>query len=241
MNFALLYRAIVRRQPRSFARDNELPVYLGLLVLGAAILSVELMSEGVAAGEEAIRHAAFQSASIMTTTGFSSTDFNTWPVLALMTIVGLMFVGGSAGSTSGSVKVVRHVLLGRILRRELDQTVHPEIVVPVRLNRAVVDERTLRAVAAFILLYIGIFFAGAALLAVDAARTGIELAPLDAVAAAATTLGNNGPGLGFAGPMGSFEPFSDLSTALMVVLMWLGRLEIIPILVLFTRHYWRSV
>ena len=91
-----------------------------------------------------------------------------------------MFVGGSAGSTTGSVKVVRHLLLGKILRREIDQTLHPEIVLPVRLNRRVVDERTLRAVSSFILLYIGIFILGAALLAIDAARTGLPLSPFDA-------------------------------------------------------------
>ena len=168
----------------------------------------------------------------MTTTGFASTDFATWPVLASMTLVGLMFVGGSAGSTSGSVKVVRHLLLGKILRREVDQTVHPEVVLPVRLNRRVVDERTLRAVSSFVLLYIGIFVVGATLLAVDAARTGLELSAFDAIAAAATTLGNIGPGFGVAGPYGSFEPFSDFSTVVMVGLMWLGRLEVIPIVVL---------
>ena len=89
---------------------------------------------------------------------------------------------------------------------------HPEVVLPVRLNRRVVDERTLRAVSSFILLYIGIFVVGTALLAIDAARTGLELSVFDAVAACATTLGNVGPGFGIAGPYGSFEPFSDFST-----------------------------
>jgi trk system potassium uptake protein len=239
-NFALLYRALVRKQPRAFVRDDEFRLYVTLLVLGSVILATELITENVVAGETAIRHAVFQAVSVMTTTGFANADFNLWPVLAVMTVVGLMFVGGSAGSTSGAVKVVRHLLLGKILRREVDQTVHPEVVAPVRLNRAVVDERTLRAVSSFILLYIGIFVVGAALLALDAARTGIQLAPIDAIAVAATAIGNIGPAFGVAGPMGSFEPFSDVSTALMIVLMWLGRLEIIPILVLFTRHYWRS-
>ncbi len=109
-----------------------------------------------------------------------------------------------------------------------------------RLNRAVVDERTLRAASSFILLYIGIFVVGAALLAMDAARTGLDLSVLDAVAASATTLGNVGPAFGVAGPFGSFAPFSDVSTGIMIVLMWLGRLEVIPIVVLFTRHYWRN-
>ena len=240
MNFALLYRAFVRRQPRVLARDEELRLYLGILSLASLVLAVLLATENIAGGEAAARHAIFQTISIMTTTGFATVDFALWPPLAAMTLVALMFVGGSAGSTSGSVKVIRHLLLGRILRRELDQTVHPEVVAPVRLNRQVVDERTLRAVSSFILLYMGIFIVGAGLLAIDAARVGLELSVLEAVAAAATTLGNVGPGFGFAGPVGSFAPFSDFSTVVMTVLMWLGRLEVIPIVVLASRHYWRN-
>ena len=240
-NFALMYQAFMRRHPRVFARDEEFRLYIGLLAVGSIVIGAQLLAEGIATVEAGVRHAVIQTISIMTTTGFVTTDFATWPVLASMTLVGLMFVGGSAGSTSGSVKVVRHLLLGRILRRELDQTVHPEVVLPVRLNRRVVDERTLRAISSFILLYIGIFVVGAALLAMDAARTGLDLSVIDAVAAAATTLGNVGPGFGIAGPYGSFEPFSDFSTAVMISLMWIGRLEVIPIVVLASRHYWRTV
>ena len=199
-NFALMYMALARRNARVFARDEEFRLYLGVLALGSIVIGIELLAEGVATGEEGVRQAVFQAVSIMTTTGFANTDFATWPVLASMTLVGLMFVGGSAGSTSGSVKVVRHLLLGKILRREIDQTVHPEVVLPVRLNRRVVDERTLRAVSSFILLYIGIFVVGATLLAIDAARTGLELSVFDAIAAAATTLGNIGPGFGSPAP-----------------------------------------
>jgi trk system potassium uptake protein TrkH len=238
-NYALSYRSLVRREPRAFARDEEFRLYLGLLLLGGLVLTVELWTEGLATGEAAVRHGVFQAVSLMTTTGFASADFTGWTTLTAMTLIGLMFVGASAGSTSGSIKVVRHLLLGRILRRELHQTLHPELVVPVRMNRRVVDERTLRAIEVFILLYVGLFVVGAGLLAFDAARTGLELGAIDAVAASATTLGNVGPGLGFAGPMGSFAPFSDFSKLVMVALMWLGRLEVIPIVVLFTRAYWR--
>jgi trk system potassium uptake protein TrkH len=240
INFALMYRAIVRRQPRAVARDEELRLYLTLLALGAVVLAAEIWTEDVVPGWSAVREATFTAVSTMTTTGYSVADYNTWPPLALMTIVGLMFVGGSAGSTAGSVKVVRHVLLGKILRREIDQTVHPEIVLPVRLNRAVVDERTLRAVSSFVLLYIGIFIVGALVLALDAARSGLELSTIDAVSVSASMLSNVGPAFGIGGPLGSFEPFSDFSTMVMVVLMWLGRLEIVPIVVLFSRHYWRN-
>ena len=241
INFALLYRALVRRQPRALGRDDEFRLYVVLLAAGALLLGLQLTGEGIAGGEAAVRHAVFQAVSIMTTSGFSSTDFAAWPPLAVMTLIGLMFVGASAGSTSGSVKIVRHVLLGKILSRELDQTVHPEVVLPIRLNRKPVDERTLRAVAAFILLYIGIFIVGASLIALDAARVGLDLSVVEAVGASAAMIGNVGPAFGIAGPLGSYEPFSDASKLLMIVLMWLGRLEIIPVAVLLTRHYWRTV
>jgi trk/ktr system potassium uptake protein len=240
VNFALLYRGIVRRRPGSLARDEELRIYLALVVVAAAVLLSEVLSEGVAQGEEAIRKSLFQATSILTTTGYATADYTTWPTLSLITIVGLMFIGASAGSTSGSVKVLRHLLLGKILRRELDQTVHPELVIPVRFNTSVVEERTLRAVSGFILLYIGIFIIGVIALAVDAAIEGPKLEPLEAIAAAAASLGNIGPALGFAGPFGSFAPFSDVSKAIMIGLMWLGRLEVIPVVVLLTRGYWRT-
>ncbi len=176
----------------------------------------------------------------MTTTGFASVDFALWPALALMALVALMFIGGSAGSTGGSIKVVRHLLLGRVLRRELRQTVHPELVMPIRFNGVVVDERTLRAIIAFVFLYVGIWCAGTAVVAIDAAIQGPGLSAFEALAATATTLGNVGPGVGAQGPMGSFEGFSDVSTVTFVALMWLGRLEVIPVLVLATRNYWRA-
>jgi trk system potassium uptake protein TrkH len=239
INYALTYRAFVRRQPRIALRDEELRLYFVLLALGAAVITAQIWAEGIARGEAAVRHGVFQAASMMTTTGFASADFVTWPALAIMALIGLMFIGGSAGSTSGSIKVVRHVLVGKTLRREVVQTVHPELVQPIRLNGVVVEERTLRAITPFVLLYVGAFVAGASLLAIDAAITGTELGIVGAIAASATTLGNVGPALGFAGPMGSFEPFGDFSTIVMTALMWLGRLEIIPIAVLFTRRYWR--
>jgi trk system potassium uptake protein TrkH len=238
-NFALMYRAIVRRQPHVLPNDEEFRLYVGLVTLAIVVLTVELWTEGVLAGEAAVRAGVFQVLTIHTSTGYSSANFDTWPVLALILLVFLMFIGGSAGSTSGSVKVIRHLLMGRILRRELQQTIHPEIVQPVRFNKVVVDERTLRAISSFVLLYMGVFVLGGALIAVDAARTNLPLGALDIAACVATTMANTGPGLGIAGPYGSFEPFSDFSKIVFVGLMWVGRLELIPVLVLLTRSYWR--
>jgi trk system potassium uptake protein TrkH len=223
-NFALMYRTLVRRQPQALFRDGEARLYVTLLLLGSAIVVTEIWTEDVLPASDSFRAGVFTAVSTMTTTGFSVADYNTWPTLALMTIVGLMFIGGSAGSTTGSVKVVRHLLVGKLLRREIDQTLHPEIVLPVRLNRRVVEERTLRAVSSFVLLYIGIFVIGASALAIDAARTGLDLSVLDAVSVSASMLSNVGPAFGIGGPLGSFEPFSDFSTLVMTGLMWLGRL-----------------
>jgi trk system potassium uptake protein TrkH len=239
-NFALMFRAIVRRHPRALPRDEEFRLYVGLLLLSSIVITVELWLEGVYRGEAAVRAGVFQVLTMMTSTGYSSANFDLWPLLPVILLVGLLFIGGSAGSTSGSVKVIRHLLLGKVLRRELQQTLHPEIVVPIRFNKAVVDERTLRAIASFVLLYIGIFIVGCLLITLDGARTDLPLRPLDIVAATATTMANTGPALGFAGPHGSFEPFSDFSTLVFIVLMWAGRLELIPVLVLATRNYWRN-
>ena len=239
MNFVLLYRGLVRRRPRVFVRDEELRLYMAFVVVASVALLVQLWGYGIAEGEEAIRTAVFQAVSVITTTGFATTDFALWPVISLLTLFALMFAGGSAGSTTGSIKVVRHLLVGKVLRRELSQTVSPEVVMPIRLNGAAVDERTLRAIAAFILLYVGFWAAGATVIAIDSAISDVPLSALDTLAVSASALGNGGPGFGITGPFGSFAPLGDVSKVTMILLMWLGRLEIIPVVVLLTRHYWR--
>jgi trk system potassium uptake protein TrkH len=239
VNFVLLFRAIVRRRPGVLPRDEELRLYVAFVVVASVALTVQLWAYGIFAGEEAVRAGVFQAISIITTTGFATSDFALWPAIAILTLFALMFLGASAGSTSGSIKMVRHLLVGKVLRRELDQTVSPQVVLPIRLNGAAVDERTLRAIAAFILLYVGLWAVGAAVIAVDSAISDVPLGTLDTLAVSASALGNGGPGFGITGPMASFAPLGDVSKLTMIVLMWLGRLEIIPVAVLLTRHYWR--
>jgi len=238
-NFALMYVGFVRRRPHAFVRDEEFRLYVAIAIIASAALAAMLWGYGIAEGEEAVRTGFFQAVSIITTTGQASADFAFWPALLLLVLFALMFVGGSAGSTGGSIKVVRHLLLGKVLRREIDQTVSPEVVMPIRLNGSPVDERTLRAVAAFILLYVGAWAVGASVIAIDSAITGAGLGTLDSLAASATALGNIGPGFGVTGKMGSFATLGDASKITMIGLMWVGRLEIVPVVVLLTRHYWR--
>ncbi|HET7743431.1 MAG TPA: TrkH family potassium uptake protein [Gaiellaceae bacterium] len=238
-NFALLFRGLARRRPRAFLQDEEFRVYLALAALAAIVLTTELWSYGLVHGEAAIRAGVFQAVSLVTTTGYTTVDFGFWPVLVLLSLFALMFVGASAGSTGGSIKVVRHLLLAKILRRELDQTVSPNVVMPVRLNGASVDEPALRAISSFVLLYVGAWAVGAAIIAIDSAISGVGLGTLDSLAASATALGNIGPGFGITGPMGSFASLGDVSKLTLIGLMWIGRLEIVPVAVLLTRHYWR--
>jgi trk system potassium uptake protein TrkH len=239
-NFALLYAGLVGRQLGLFGRDEEFRIALGLLAAASLVVVVGLISQDVLAGEAAIRAGVFNTVSMMTTTGFANADFNEWTSLTALVLFGGTLLGASAGSTSGSIKLVRHIVIAKMLRREIDQTLHPGVVVPLRVNGSVVDERALRAIIVFVFLYLGVWAAGSVALLVDSTLQGVELTAFQALADAAATIGGVGPGLGFAGPMGSFEPFSDVSTVVLTVLMYLGRLEIIPVLVLFTASHWRA-
>ena len=240
INFLRLYRFVVQRRFDVLGRDEELRLYLVLIGLGTLLIAIEVIGGGYEHGEAGIRHALFQATAILTTTGFATADYTLWGPLATITLMLLMFCGASAGSTGGGIKIIRHLLLFKMVRRELEQTVHREAIVPIRANRRVVDERALRSTVVFVLLYLLVFALGALGLTIDGRRTGEELDAFEAFGAAAACLGNVGPAFGFAGPYGSFEPFSDLSTWICTVLMWLGRVEIIPVAVILTRAYWRS-
>jgi trk system potassium uptake protein TrkH len=190
-------------------------------------------------GEAALRAAAFEVTSVVTTTGYFTVDYEQWPLVALMTLALLFFVGGCAGSTAGSIKVARHLLVAKLLGRQVVGTAHPELLRPVRINGAVVDQQTLLAVISFVLIYLAVFVLGTAVLAIESSVRGPELGTLGLVYASASTLANAGVGLGDAGTAGSFAAFGDPSTLAVTGLMWLGRLEIVPVVVLLRRSYWR--
>jgi trk system potassium uptake protein len=239
-NFALLFTGLVRRRLGPLARDEEFRAYLVLLAVASAVVFVGLRSADLLSGEAAARHAVFNTVSMMTTTGFASADFALWTPLTGLVLFGVTLIGASAGSTSGSIKLVRHVVIAKMLRREVRQTVHPELVAPLRLQGGIVEERTLRAIIVFVFLYLGVCVAAAVVVLVDSSVRGIPLTAFEALADSASMLGGVGPGLGFAGPMGSFDGFSDLSKVVLSAEMYLGRLEIVPVLVLFARSYWRA-
>lgn len=240
VNLLRLYRLAVLRQIRAVARDEELRLYLGLLAVSSSVLAAELFADGVVDGPDSVRHAAFQAVSVMTTTGWATLDWSAWGMLATLTLLALMFVGACAGSASGSVKVIRHLILYRFARYELEQAVHPDAVLTVRVSGRAVDSPMLRSALLFALLYLLALALGTFGLALDAEAGTDGAGVLTALGAAAACLGNVGPAFGELGPFGSYAPLGVPSKVILSALMLLGRVEIVPLAVLLHRGYWRA-
>ena len=231
-NFALQYRA-VRGSRNALVQDEEFRAYTGVVLAASALLIVPLLMSGMAA-TDALRHALFQVLSILTTTGFASIDFELWSDQAKMVLFLLMFIGGCAGSAGGGPKVVRHLLMARFTLRELQRTLHPRAILPVKLGGRVVPEHILRDVQVFMLFYLLTFAVGAAIVVL----LGADL--LTGITASIACLGNIGPGFGPIGPMGSFADLHPLSKFVLTVEMWIGRLEVLTVLVLLRFEVWRQ-
>ena len=248
-NFALFYY-VLQREYGAFVRDREFQTYVGA-ILGLVIILWGLLFSGAAPALElggetngvlgnSLRQAAFQIASLMNSTGFATSDFAQWDTPAQVVLVFAMFVGGSAGSTGGGIKVIRWIVVLKAARRELLATTRPHVVRPLRLGGQVIDEDAIRAIFGFTFLYLLVFGVASVVIALDAARVGLDLTALEAVSASLATIGNIGPGFGRLGPFGSFLDFPPTTKLLMVFLMWLGRLEVVPVLVLFTGAFWKE-
>ena len=242
VNFALFW-FVLRDDPTRMFENTEFRMYLGLVTGFAAVLAVGLfyggapetgiggVTEGVT--ESALRHGAFQIASLLNSTGFATADFAQWDTQTKFFLLFVMFVGGSAGSTGGGIKVIRWLILLKVLYRELYTTANPDVVRPVRLGGEVVDEDVIRGILVFTLLYFLVFALSAVFIELDTTRVGEGLSGTQAFAASLATIGNIGPGLGPLGPFGSYEFLPNTTKLLMIGLMWVGRLEIVPVLALF--------
>lgn len=237
-NLALWYRAIIQGRRSSF-RDDELRWYLGILAVAGAIISLELIGSDTYAAADAVRQGVFQAASIMTGTGYATADFAAWSELAIATLFLLMFIGGCTGSPTGALKVMRVVLFGRVILREIRATVHPDQVRLIRVGGRPVNDRIIHGTLVFVLLYVTLVFVCGVLLLIDPMRP-VGLNFEDALSASAASIGNVGPGFGLLGPMGTYEPFSAQAKVFMSLLMIVGRLEIFPVLALLSRAFWRS-
>ena len=241
VNFALFW-GILQGDLRALIDDTEFRWYAGSIAAVTAVLAALLFSGSApvldlggateGAAENSLRQAIFQTVSLLNSTGYATSDFAQWDTNARLVLLFAMFVGGSAGSTGGGIKVVRWLVVLKTIRRELYVTARPEVVQPIRLGGVVVDEDAVRGVFAFSVLYVVLFGVATVLIGLDAWRVGYELTALEAASASIATLGNIGPGFGSLGPFGSYLGFPVSSKLLMILLMWFGRLEIVPVLAL---------
>ena len=228
-----VYFLLYMRKPKEALRCEEAGWYLAIIAVSTLIITV-FIRNSFPDLVTAFRHAAFQVGSIITTTGFSTVDFNVWPAVPRAILVLLMFIGACAGSTGGGIKVSRIVLLFRTMTREIGQIIHPHMVKKLKFEGRVVGQEVLRSVNAFMVAYVLIFAVSTLFVCLD----GFDL--VTSFTAVAATLNNIGPGLEMVGPLGNFSCFSDLSKIVLIFDMLAGRLEIFPLLVLFFRDTWKK-
>ena len=240
-SFVLLYFAVTGN-PWRLLRNEEFQFYLGVVAALASIVAVSLaLNPDIGFdSEETVRHALFNVTSLVTTTGYASADFNQWGPAAKHVLFLCMFTGGMVGSTTCSIKSLRWLVALKSLKRGLFTSVRPQAVRPVRISGEPIDEDAIRDIYAYLLLGIVIFVLLTVFVVVDTARAGANIGEFDAMGAAASTFLNIGPAFGEAGPFGTYDVFPASTKAVMVVLMWIGRIEIIPVLVLFTKAFWTS-
>ncbi len=231
VNFSCYYLLLLR-QVKSVFRDEELRLYLGI-VAGSILLIVLNLRSMYETLEETIRHAAFQVSSIITTTGYATTDFDLWPGFSKMILLGLMMVGACAGSTGGGIKVARVLLLLKSLRRNIRKVLRPNSVQVIRNNGAVVEEKIVENTNAYLAAYVVIIVVSVILISLDNFSTATNISAVFAC------FNNIGPGLEAVGPACNFSGFSPFSKLVLIADMLAGRLEIFPILVIFSRGTWK--
>ena len=226
------YFLIIIGNAKSVFRDEELRLYGAIVLAATVLITVNILPAYDTVGE-AIRHALFQTSSIITTTGFSSVDFNLWPTFSKMLLVVLMFIGGCAGSTAGGLKCSRILIYIKSLRRNVAQTLRPRKIKAIRISKSPVDERIISQTGAYLVIYLSLLLVSTLLLSFDA------LSFEAAVTAAISTLNNVGPALAELGPLENYADLSVLSKITCIFNMLAGRLELFPMLVLLHKDAWR--
>lgn len=234
VNFSMYFLLLCRKW-RQVLKSDELRFFLGLVLAASALIAWNIygrFADTQTVGDS-LRHAFFQVASVVSTSGYASTNFDLWPELSRCLLVLLMLVGACAGSTGGGMKCARILLLVKSMFREIRQSIHPRSVNVVKLDGQVVDERDLRKSHVFLSAYFFLLILGVLIVSLD------NFSFTTTVTSVITCLSNVGPGLAAVGPMSSFSALSDLSKLVLSLLMVIGRLEFFPVLVLFSRSAWK--
>lgn len=256
-NFSLYYLVLIGKW-RDVLRSEEFKSYFAIIAIAVAMVFISLVWRfekfpQVYTTEESFRHSLFQVASLMTTAGFTTTDYNVWPILATTSLILVMFIGAMAGSTAGGIKVSRIVIALKGAYINVRKMINPRYVPKAKFEGKTLESKTINDVFAFITLYFFIFLAVMFLLALDPVNGEIVTIVSDAgtytvkhdffsnFSAVLTCISNVGPAFEAVGPYSSFAGYSDFSTIILTFTMLLGRLEILPVLVLFNKHTWERI
>ena len=232
VNFNIYFLFLIRK-PKEVLQSEELRTYLGIVLISTLIIGINI-SGSLSSIWVGIQQAFFQVSSIITTTGFSTVDFNTWPEVSKFILVGLMFIGGCAGSTCGGIKISRIIIAWKNLKNEISSFVHPKRVQIIRLEGRKVGSDVVKSVNAYLVLYLILFVVSVFLISIE---NGSFETNFTAIAA---TLNNIGPGLDGVGPMENFGAFNPLSKCVFMFGMLAGRLELIPMIILFSPWVWKN-
>lgn len=233
VNF-VLYFQLIRGNVKAFFKSEELKWYLIAVFASIIIIAVNIIPFNHGDVTKSIRDSAFQVSSIVTTTGYATVNFNLWPTLSKVILIMLMFMGAMAGSTGGGIKTIRILIIFKAIRREIDKILHPRRVKSVKIDGNVVEEETISGVFLFIFAYIIISLIAIFIVSFD------NFDITTTVTSVIATLSNIGPGLEMVGPAGNFSVFSDLSKLVLSFCMLAGRLEIYPMLILFSPSLWKK-
>ena len=233
VNFSIYYLVILRQFGRAI-KNEELRVYFGIITVSTVLITINIRSL-FGSLYEAFHHSVFQVASIVSSTGYGTSDFNVWPTFSKTILLLLMLVGASAGSTGGGMKVARAMLLFKTLKTGIRKTLYPQKVQIVRFNRQATDEKTISGLHAYLIAYALLVVFSFLILSLDGFSVETNLS------AAISCFNNIGPGLDAVGPTSNYAAFSVLSKIVLIFDMLLGRLEIFPILVLFSKSTWKRV
>lgn len=232
VNFNFYY-LLLRRKPRQALACTEVWAYLGIIAASILVITIQVLPRFETV-YQAFHHTAFQVSSIITTTGYSTADFNEWNALSKTILVLIMFVGACAGSTGGGIKVSRIIILLKGVRKEVMRVCHPRSIKKVKMDGHSLEHEAVHSVYAFVIIYICIFVVSLLVITLD------EKDLVTNFTAVAATINNIGPGLNIVGPAGNFSSFSDLSKFVLMFDMLAGRLELLPLLVLFVPSTWKK-
>ncbi len=232
VNFSLYY-SIYKGKIRDVFYNEELRLYLGIIFVSTVAIGINLFMTSYNNMGLAFRDSFFQVGSIITTTGYSTVDFDLWPSFSKGILLLLMFIGGSAGSTAGGMKVIRILVMFKLIKREIIKIFHPRAMIPIKTNDKIMPNETVAGIYSFIALYLIIFVIGTLLVTLE----GVDLE--SAASSVVATLSNIGPGLGFVGPTRNFGEYHQITKLLFSFFMLLGRLELFTIIALIAPKNWR--